>query len=171
MSAAELAQAKLSSPCRKCGKLGHWGDAHYPDGSRKPGTPSFDPQNVNVSTNNQQSPSQNVNAQSDGNNSNSQKQPPIIGFMANVSNSIDEDQSPSNTVIYASSSCTRTSRIGPMVDDGAPFSAIGEVELRYHRKRLVGGEIKFDEIPPDLGDAEFWQFGVCAHASPRRRIL
>lgn len=43
MTVSELAQAKLSSPSLICHMLGHWGDAHSPDGSLKPGTPSFDP--------------------------------------------------------------------------------------------------------------------------------
>ena len=93
MSAVELAQAKIFSQCRKCGNMSHWGDAHYPDGSFNHETPSFEPQNVNVSINNQQSAPQNVNAQSDGNSSNPQKQSPIIGLMENVSKSIEEDQS------------------------------------------------------------------------------
>lgn len=43
MSAAELANAKLTQPCRQCGQLGHWNDAHNADGSLKQGTPSIAP--------------------------------------------------------------------------------------------------------------------------------
>lgn len=58
-----------------------------------------------------------------------------------------------------------------MVDNGALFGVIGELKLILHRKRLVGVQIIFKNIPPDLGNAQFPQFGAGNHASPRRQIL
>lgn len=89
MSSTELAQTQISSPCRKCAKLGRWGDAHNPDGSLKPGTRSIDPQNVNISVKKQPPPSQSDSLKSDGNSPNSQKQAQVIGFIAIISKSVD----------------------------------------------------------------------------------
>lgn len=46
-----------------------------------------------------------------------------------------------------SSTPPRSSQIGPMVDDGRPFRAIGVVELWFHYKPLVGREVILDSKP------------------------
>lgn len=61
MSAAELARTKISSPCRKCGKLCHFDDVDNPDGSSKPGNTSFYTKNVNGGKQNQNSASISAN--------------------------------------------------------------------------------------------------------------
>lgn len=178
ITAAELAQVKLTNPCRRCGKVGHWDDAHNPDGSLKPRTPRFDPQVSSSYGNNQSGGTSNIN-NLNNNNSNqngsgshdNSSRPPIIGFMANLSQDTSEMSSPPNTLRYASSLSTRSSSIGPLVDDGSPYNAIGEAELRFHQKRLVGGKISFEIKPVELAQCDFWQFGDGNHSIPRRRIL
>lgn len=156
MTAAELSQAKLCNPCHLCKQVGDWADAHNPDGSLKPGSPSFDPQAMkSVGADGTVKPNPNVPA-------------PAVAFMANV---VNDTIQPPNTVVCVLSAQPRSSRIGPLVDDGAPFSAIGEVELTFHRKRLVGGASEFLEKPGELRHCSFWQFGVGDHDSPLRRIL
>lgn len=76
-----------------------------------------------------------------------------------------------NKIISAPSLSTRSSAIGTLVDDGAPYSAIGETELLFHQKRLVGGKISFESKPDELALCDFWQFGGGNHASPCRRKL
>lgn len=77
----------------------------------------------------------------------------------------------SSTIVYASSYKFWPSRIGAMVDDQAPHSSIGEVELSFHGKCLLERETIVEDHPKDFGDAQFWQFCLRDHASPRRRIL
>ena len=57
--------------------------------------------------------------------------------------------------------------LGPMVDDGAPYSALGSTELR-----LRGiCDTSLDPIPPAIKNFKFWQFGSGAHSSPAKPIL
>lgn len=56
--------------------------------------------------------------------------------------------------------------IGPLVGDGAPYSAIGSVELlllTYHIEKDVGFE--FQPIPLSLNGHTHWQYGVSDHSS------
>lgn len=170
MTASELSQAKLTNPCRKCAQLGHWADAHQKDGSLKPGTLSFSPQETTTTTT---GPGNDTKNQNDGNNisSSNQTKPPIVGFMANLSSNEIVPPRLSNTLVCVSTYIGSPSQIGPMVDDGAPFSAIGEVELRYHSRRLLGGSVHLLDKASELGDSMYWQFGTGSHASPSRRIL
>ena len=57
--------------------------------------------------------------------------------------------------------------LGPMVDDGAPYSALGSTELR-----LLGmTDDSLDPIPESISSFKFWQFGSGAHSSPAKPIL
>lgn len=58
-----------------------------------------------------------------------------------------------------------------MVDDGSPFSAIGDVELRFHQKPLADREMVLDPKPSELYGCDFWQFGAGGHASRRGRVV
>lgn len=61
---------------------------------------------------------------------------------------------------------------GPLVDDAAPYSALGIVELRsLSREILPDWNGKLDAIPETLHDCVFWQYGSGIHASSKRRIL
>lgn len=57
--------------------------------------------------------------------------------------------------------------LGPMVDDGAPYSALGVVEL----KMICPNVSKFDPIPRPISGFRYWQFGSGCHSSPAKRIL
>lgn len=62
--------------------------------------------------------------------------------------------------------------IGPMLDDGAPYSAIGIEELRsLHLSILPTWDGSLESIPEIIADRAFWQYGVGAHESAARRIL
>ena len=57
--------------------------------------------------------------------------------------------------------------LGPMVDDGAPYSALGSTELR-----LLGlSDDNLDPIPSTIATFKYWQFGSGAHSSPAKPIL
>lgn len=57
------------------------------------------------------------------------------------------------------------------MDDGAPFSDIGEEELRFYSKRLPEGTFDLFEKPDELSQSSFCQFDVGSHAISRRPIL
>ena len=59
--------------------------------------------------------------------------------------------------------------LGLLVDDGAPYSAIGFVELKLLLNQSE--EIILDSIPESLGSETFWQYGTAHHSSPARKIL
>lgn len=61
---------------------------------------------------------------------------------------------------------------GPLVDDGAPYSGLGIVELR-----ALAGELlprwngSLDQIPESVRSTPYWQYGSGQHASAKRKIL
>lgn len=142
MTEDEPSQAKPTIPCHICHMLVHWGDAHNPDGSLKPGTSSFDPNAMksSMSSNNENASTSHhlPTTSSSSQDYNRNSKPLAIGFMAKLSFPINDRESNSDTIVCFLSVPPRSSRIGPMVNDGAPFSAIGNTELRFHRKRLTG---------------------------------
>ena len=56
--------------------------------------------------------------------------------------------------------------LGPMLDDGAPYSALGIIELKMLRPI-----IDMDPIPSPISEFEYWQFGSGAHSSAAKPIL
>ena len=60
---------------------------------------------------------------------------------------------------------------GPMVDDGAPFSAIGNTELMLIRKHVLSIDFVLEPKPTDLNQYCYWQYGNGSHSSPGRHIL
>lgn len=59
--------------------------------------------------------------------------------------------------------------VGPLVDDGAPYSAIGYVELQLLLNQMNG--IDLDSIPSCLGGTTKWQYGRGEHSSAPRKIM
>ena len=57
------------------------------------------------------------------------------------------------------------------MDDGAPYSAIGENELNYLRTRVLSLPLQIEPQPAELRQYSFWQYGSGSHASARRRII
>lgn len=58
-----------------------------------------------------------------------------------------------------------------MVDDGAPYSAIGQLELSEISKKLILAASHLDRLPSSLRIFSYWQYGTGSHASPRRIML
>ena len=62
--------------------------------------------------------------------------------------------------------------VGPLFDDGAPYSAIGLTELHILKQQiLLNFTGTLDNIPSSLNARCFWQYGCGNHASAKRRIL
>lgn len=62
--------------------------------------------------------------------------------------------------------------VWPLVDDGAPYSAIGNVKLRLLLGHLgKEGGFVIEPIPSSLHGHTHWQYGVGEHASAPRAIL
>lgn len=170
MSAGELANSKATQPCRPYGEVGHWSDAHSSEGSLNLGTPSLDlhagASSGNINRRNQLGENNDFNKHEFG----SQKKPSVICFTANITQDSNQSPHPSGTLICVSSVTTRPSNIGPIADYGPLYSSIGEAELRYHQKRLVGRSILFDQKPEGLQGFDFWQFGVGDHTCSCRQV-
>ena len=65
-----------------------------------------------------------------------------------------------------------SSELGPLLDDGAPYSGIGQVELSLLADHIgLSPNSKIDAIPQALGSHTHWQYGSGEHASSARRIL
>lgn len=52
--------------------------------------------------------------------------------------------------------------LSPMVEDGAPYSAIGSTELHMLRGSM---KIALDPFPEQIKHFQFWKFVFVAHAS------
>lgn len=62
--------------------------------------------------------------------------------------------------------------MGPLVGNGASYSAIGDVELRIlMQKSNSAVNIDLDPTPDSFGAASHWQFGTGAYSSDARLIL
>ena len=82
--------------------------------------------------------------------------------------------SPSDKDILTSYSASTTSSIdhGPLLDDGAPYSAIGQIQLHLLADQIgISPNLKLGAIPQSLKGHTHWQYGTGEHASPPRRIL
>ena len=62
--------------------------------------------------------------------------------------------------------------IGPLLDDGAAYSGLGQVELKmlllYLRTKWIG---TLDPLPPAIADRTHWKYGTGSHSSDYRRML
>ena len=163
MSPQELRNYKLKCFCKSCGKLGHWASDHNNDGTVKDNLPSIEPANgaapafpVKNNTHHDTGgavATQRQDQPKDGNN--------VIAFCA---------------TLYAGSTNAKHGdpTLGPLVDDGAPHSAIGVAELSL----LTGiqckshqSPLRLDPKPDHLAEYDWWQYGKGSHSSGRRRIL
>lgn len=62
--------------------------------------------------------------------------------------------------------------VGPLVDDGAPYSGLGIVELRTLATSLLPDwDGKLDPVPVQIQSRPYWQYGKGSHASSKRKIL
>ena len=61
---------------------------------------------------------------------------------------------------------------GPLLDDGAPYSGIGEQEFHILRSKLqTNFNGTFDELPIEIAHRPYWQYGNGNHASKSKRII
>lgn len=62
--------------------------------------------------------------------------------------------------------------LGPLVDDGAPWSGLGMEEfLRLQSTIMLTWDGTLDELPDLIRSRPYWQYGNGQHASQKRRIL
>lgn len=75
-------------------------------------------------------------------------------------------------LIGSSAATTVSKDLGPLVHDGAPYSAIGLVELKWRGKKLDPAlSLTINPIPMTLNGYSHWQYGTGEHASQSRKIL
>ena len=61
---------------------------------------------------------------------------------------------------------------GPLLDDGTPYSGIGEDEFHILRSSLkTNFNDTFDELPNEIAQRPYWQYGNSNHASKSKRII
>ena len=62
--------------------------------------------------------------------------------------------------------------IGPLLDDGAPYSGMGMREFRAIQPMVLPNwSGKLHKLPDTIADRPFWKYGSGAHSSEVRRIL
>lgn len=152
----------MATQCTRCGKYGHWYNDHEADGSLKPGVMSAEKPTLE----------------------NSSKKPELYSTQkkndgGNTVQFNTARPSSSSTVIASTISLSDSSNskpdceeIGPLLDDGASYSAIRIEELGALPTSILpcwNGSL--DRIPDLIADRRYWQYGVGAHASPVRAIL
>lgn len=76
-----------------------------------------------------------------------------------------------NMASMPSSPSDTLTALGPLVDDGAEYSAVGLIELKLFELKLNLDIDDLDPIPSSLTGVTHWQFCVGDHASASRRIL
>lgn len=141
----------MKYPCDICGKNGHWKRNHNSDGSLPPHIKTFD-EPINGSRHD--APGAAPKRLQDGN-GNGKK----ITVSFNMA-----------TFVGSSANTTSSDELGPLVDDGAPYSEIVLVELNLFVDHLPSNPI-LETIPESLKEHTHCQYGTGRHASPARRIL
>ena len=135
-------------PCHECGNFGHLSvNSHKDDGSLKDGVKAFDNSGqflASLGSNGNDS----SNSSSGGRHTTSRKR--TVSFNMGVLSS--------NMCTTDTSKVTKLDQdVGPLVDDGAPYSAIGRVELRLLLDNLGHTEeIPIDPIPIYLNGHTHW---------------
>lgn len=166
----EIAQMKAQTPCHQCKVYCHWSDAHNDGGTVKLGTSSHasseDAKSAFLARNNLSKPQQveeNKNA--------------VIGLTAWLATSMAHQNfstsTAGKTLVYSLTSIPTSclSELGPLVDNGAPFCPVGNVELRAMSKRLFNQKWVIGEKSPELSEFDFWQYGSGSHSSSSPRIV
>eukprot|EP00171_Calliarthron_tuberculosum_P002818 IDg2818t1 len=65
-----------------------------------------------------------------------------------------------------------TNFIGPLLDDGAPYSGIGLAEFTMLQEMILSNwSGEFDPLLDDIKDRPLWQYGTGSHASETRKFL
>ena len=143
----ELADLKKKSRCHLCKKFGHWATEHNEDGSLPPTVRSTDePVDCKVAP------------------GNGSAKETVTFNMARVTTK--------DRIVASSSKLSCDVSVGPLLDDGAPYSALGADELSALAPQLVPGwNGGLDPIPDALHGCTSWQYGTGEHSSPARDNL
>lgn len=154
MNPEQLRNYKLICACNLCGKIERFDSDRDENKIIKDGLPSNDGQPVHYGNNNGKN-------NSDGNNSS------FMNFMAKICN----NESCSSLVV-SNIGCSSSNSLGPILDSGAPFSAIGVTELIVLRKSIgVSPLNSYDPIPRQLASYKYWKYGVGSQSSSKRLIM
>lgn len=162
LSAEDLAKLEMAKQYQVCKICGHCADAYSYAGSLMSETSSFDQKHRKSADGLSSSVNDLCSAGSQ----------PAVSFPANLSRSTQWSNRDENSVLYyLSSAKTLFSSIDRMVDEGAPYSLIGKIEIWVYKKRLDNGESSYASIPSEPDNCSFKQCGAGNHASWRRSIL
>jgi len=122
----QLRDLKSKQQCRSCGFYGHWSSDHKADGSLKDGVTSRPPP-VNPTAANAPPPANTQEDTQHGVNAGKQRRTPNdnalrfdMAFLSDEKVQYD---------FLTASNVSSGGDVGPLVDDGAPYSAIGTTEL------------------------------------------
>lgn len=146
-------------PCHECKKYGHWENDQNSDGSLKTGAKVF-------YTAEDLTASLSPDSKATGNSSVYQRKYTVTFNMATLIGSSVANHH------YSASRPPKLIAHGPLVDDGAPYSALGIVELKMIREQLkMFSNLNLDEIPESLNGYMHWQYGDGSHAISSRLIM
>lgn len=164
MTREQVFEMKCKPKCKRCGKYGHWYNDYESDGTLKPNTMSSDQPITNT---NIASPTSDKSESTPAVNDTVRFNMAKLSSSSNIiASTVDINK---NQINVNNNSC---SIVGPMLDDGAPYSAIGIEELRsLYLSILPNWNGSLESIPEKIADRPFWQYGVGAHARAARRIL
>ena len=158
LSPEQLADLKLKSKCRLCQKFGHWVSDHNKDGSLKHNVPSNEKPVKQL----HQSPDSSDTVQT---------------LTFNMATVVDKSGTLHSQMTHVKDTDLSfedliTKGLGPLVDDAAPYSAIGIDELKFVANLVFrdwSGYI--DQKPAALSKINFWKYGSVTDASPKREII
>lgn len=150
MTRDQIKQANNLDSCNRCVKFGHWLSDHLqnrslPDGVMSSLTPIKDDDKSNNGGANDGQSKQDSNANN------------TIGFKnGSTAHHINNDK-------------VNALKIGPLVDSGAPYSAVGAVELALPScYALPNRNRPLDDVPKTLSDYHYWKYGTGNDASAQR---
>lgn len=154
-----LHRMKCNKTCRQCRKFGHWKNDHADDGSLKPGAPCLEQPPTDSDSDGFSHTKANGSPQA-----NPKKKPNVsLGFTSALCKSLLAGN-------VAQSAISDFRKVGPLVDDAAPYSAIGEMELHIIEKQVLHLPV----LEPKLkifANHDTWQYGSEDHDSQRKLIL
>lgn len=145
-------------PCNLCGKYGHCKSSHNEDGSLPSNVPSYDSP---TESNQSHSRSEKNGSSSNTNHEKSHNwKKKAVSF------------NKATLTTFSSSTKNCSVELGPLVDSGAPYAAIGLFELNLLADHVgIRSNPKLDAIPNSLKGHTHMQYGDGEHASVPRRIL
>ena len=63
-------------------------------------------------------------------------------------------------------------KVGLLLDDGAPYSGIGEQEFQPLRSKLKTDYTGvYEDLPADIVHRSYWQYGTGEHSSQYKKII